>query len=90
VDTTLEVGTTQESVTVEATAVAVQSESGEISDVITGQQVSQLATNGRSIYSLATLTAGASSNMSDLNIPTSTGGDAGVMFKACGRTTTYG
>jgi hypothetical protein len=80
VDTTLEVGTTQESVTVEATAVAVQSESGEISDVITGQQVSQLATNGRSIYSLATLTAGASSNMSDLNIPTSTGGDAGVMF----------
>ncbi|HEY7306829.1 MAG TPA: carboxypeptidase regulatory-like domain-containing protein [Bryobacteraceae bacterium] len=80
VDATLEVGSTQESVTVEATAVAVQSESGEISDVITGQQVSQLATNGRSIYSLATLTAGASSNMSDLNIPTSTGGDAGVMF----------
>ncbi len=80
VDGTLEVGSTQESVTVEATPVAVQSESGEISDVITGQQVSQLATNGRSLYSLATLTAGASSNMSDLNIPTSTGGDATVSF----------
>ncbi len=80
VDLGLEVGSTQESVTVEATAVAVQSESGELSNVITGQQVSQLATNGRSIYSLATLTAGASSNQSDLNVPTSTGGDANVSF----------
>lgn len=80
VDFKLEVGNTQQSVTVEATPVAVQSESGEVSSVITGQQVSQLATNGRSIYSLATLTAGASSNMSDLNIPTSTGGDATVSF----------
>ncbi len=80
IDVKLEVGSTQESVTVEAAAVAVQSESGEVSDVITGQQVTQLATNGRSIYSLAALTAGASSNQSDLNIPTSTGGDAGVSF----------
>jgi Carboxypeptidase regulatory-like domain len=79
-DFKLEVGSTQESINVEAAAVAVQSESSEVSDVITGQQVSQLATNGRSMYSLATLTAGASSNMSDLNIPTSTGGDATVSF----------
>jgi hypothetical protein len=78
VDLTLEVGSTQETVTVEA--VAVQSESSEVSDVITGQQVTQLATNGRSIYSLATLTPGASSNMSDLNVPTSAGGDATVSF----------
>ncbi len=68
VDIKLEIGSTQESVTVEANAVALQTESGEISDVITGQQVSQLATNGRSIYSLATLTAGASSNMVDFKI----------------------
>lgn len=79
-DFKLEVGSTQETITVEATAVAVQSESGEVSDVITGQQVTQLATNGRSVYSLAALTPGASSNQSDLNIPTSTGGDAGVSF----------
>ena len=57
-DIKLEVGNTQQSVTVEATAIAVQTESGEVSDVITGQQISQLATNGRSIYSLATLTRG--------------------------------
>ena len=65
---------------VEAEAVAVKSESGEISDVITGQQVSQLATNGRSLYSLATLTAGASSNMADFQSATPVGGDASVSF----------
>ncbi len=74
IDLKLEIGSTQESVNVEATAVAVQSESGEVSDVITGQQVSQLATNGRSIYSLATLTPGASSNMVDFQNPTPVGG----------------
>jgi hypothetical protein len=80
IDFKLEVGNTQQSVTVEAVAVAVQAESGEVSSVITGQQVSQLATNGRSLYSLATLTPGASSNMSDLNIPTSAGGNSAVSF----------
>ena len=58
----------------------VQSESGEVSDVITGQQVTQLATNGRSVYSLATLTAGASSNMADFQSPTPVGGDSSVSF----------
>ncbi|HEY3740372.1 MAG TPA: carboxypeptidase-like regulatory domain-containing protein [Bryobacteraceae bacterium] len=80
VDITLTIGNASESISVEATAVAVQTETGEVSDVITGQQVTQLATNGRSMYSLATLTAGASSNMADLNTPTPVGGDASVSF----------
>jgi hypothetical protein len=80
VDVTLAIGNASESISVEATAVAVQTESGEVSDVITGQQMTQLATNGRSVYSLATLTAGASSNMADLNTPTPVGGDASVSF----------
>jgi hypothetical protein len=80
VDFKLQVGNISESVDVEAKAVAVQSESGEVSDVITGQQVSQLATNGRSVYSLATLTAGASSNMADFQSPTPVGGDSSVSF----------
>lgn len=80
VDMKLEVGSASESVNVEARAIAVQSESGEVSDVISGQQVSQLATNGRSLYSLATLTPGASSNMSDFQSPTPVGGDASVSF----------
>ena len=79
-DLKLELGNTQESITVEAANVAVQTDSGEVSDVITGQQVSQLATNGRSLYSLAPLTAGASSYMSDFQSPTPVGGDAGVAF----------
>ena len=79
-DVKLEVGNNKESVTVEAEAIAVKSESGEVSDVITGKEMTQLATNGRSLYALATLTAGASSNMADLSSPTSIGGDANVSF----------
>jgi len=80
VDFKMEIGTALESVTVEASPVAVQSESGEISDVITGAQLSQLATNGRSLYSLAIMTAGASSNMADYQSATPVGGDANVSF----------
>ena len=80
IDVKLEVGNNKESVTVEAEAIAVKSESGEVSDVITGKELTQLATNGRSLYAMATLTAGASSNMADLSSPTSIGGDANVSF----------
>jgi hypothetical protein len=80
VDFALEIGTAQESVTVEATPVAVQSESGEVSDVITGTQVTQLATNGRTIYSLAALVPGASSNMPDSQTPTAVAGNAEISF----------
>ncbi|MBV8811040.1 MAG: TonB-dependent receptor, partial [Acidobacteriaceae bacterium] len=80
VDFKLEVGSAQESVTVEANPIAIQSESGEVSNVITGQQVSQLATNGRSIYSLASIAPGASSDMADFQNPVPVGGDANVSF----------
>jgi len=80
VDFKLEVGAATESINVEAKAIAVQSETSEVSDVIDGQQVSQLATNGRSVYSLAVLTAGASSNMVDFQSPTPVGGDSSVSF----------
>ncbi len=60
-DFKLQVGSTQETVTVEANAVAVQTDSGEVSNVIDGQQVTQLATNGRSLYELFALAPGASS-----------------------------
>src|SRR5215469_345518 len=61
VDFKLEVGNAQETITVEATTVAVQTDSGEVSGVITGQQISQLSTNGRSIFTLEPLQPGASS-----------------------------
>jgi len=53
VDFQLVVGGSSETVTVEASAIAVQADSGEVSSVITGQQIANLSINGRSIYQLA-------------------------------------
>jgi hypothetical protein len=78
VDFILKVGSTQENVTVEANAVQVQSESNEVSTVITGEQVSELGTNGRSVYSLFALTPGASSIQGDFITPTAVSGDSNV------------
>jgi len=61
IDFKLPVGSAQETVTVEANAIAVQTDSGEVSNVINGEQITQLATNGRSLYSLFALAPGASS-----------------------------
>ncbi len=80
VDFQLQVGSAQQTVTVEATPAAVQSESGEQSYLINSQQVTQLSTNGRSMYTLEALTPGASSIQQDFQIPTSAGGDANVSF----------
>jgi hypothetical protein len=79
-DFKLELGSAQQTVTVEATTVAVQTESGEVSTAITGQQVRQLATNGRSIYTLVNLSPGTASLQADFQTPTPVGGDANVSF----------
>lgn len=78
IDFTMQVGSTQENVTVEADAIKVQTDSGEVSNVITGQQITQLATNGRSLYTLYALTPGASSLQGDFITPTAVSGDNGV------------
>jgi len=59
VDFTLQVGNARETITVEANPVTVQTESGEVSSVVTAKQVSDLPTNGRTLYNLYALTAGA-------------------------------
>src|SRR5215469_499066 len=79
-DFQLSVGGSQETVTVEANTVAVQADTGEVSNVITGQQIDNLSINGRGIYQLAALAPGASSEI-DVNAPnTPVGGSAGVEF----------
>jgi len=78
VDFQMQMGAAQETVTVEAAIVHVQTDSGEVSNLISGQEVQQLSTNGRSIYSLALLTPGASSNMPDFQVATPVGGSAAV------------
>jgi hypothetical protein len=84
-DFALQLGGAQETITVEADPVRVQTDSGEQSNVITGQQISQIAVSGRSMYQLAALTPGASSQigaggMSAGEVNTSAGGDSNVEF----------
>jgi Carboxypeptidase regulatory-like domain len=80
VDFALRVGAQAEHVTVEANPIAVQSDSGEVSSMITGGQISQLAANGRSVFALEALTPGASSVQGDFMVPTSAGSDFNVSF----------
>ena len=79
-DFQLQVGGQQETVTVEANTIAVQADTGEVSNVITGQQIANLSINGRGIYQLAALAPGASSQI-DVTAPnTPVGGSASVEY----------
>ena len=62
-DVSLTVGNAAQTVTVQADALQVQSETSELSTLITGQQVTQLATNGRNVTALAALGLGVSANL---------------------------
>jgi hypothetical protein len=62
-DVNLTVGNAAQTVTVQANALQVQSETSELSTLITGQQVTQLATNGRNVTALAALGLGVSNNL---------------------------
>lgn len=80
VDATMEVGNVSESVTVAADAVKVESDSSEVSDLISGRQVGELAINGRHMAALAILTPGASSDLPDFNLPVSVNGSTNISF----------
>ncbi len=62
-DISLTVGSEAQTVTVEADALQLQSETNEVSNLISGAQVTQLATNGRNVVSLAALGMGVSNNL---------------------------
>lgn len=62
-DVLFAIGSAQQTVTVEAQSLQVQSETNEVSSLISGQQVTQLATNGRNVTQLAALGMGKSNNM---------------------------
>src|SRR5215475_11631894 len=62
-DVDLTIGAAGQTVTVQADALQVQTETNELSNLISGQQVTQLATNGRNVTALAVLGMGKSSNM---------------------------
>jgi len=77
-DFKLQIGSASEQVIVEASAVGVQTDTSEVSNVISGKQVANLAANGRSLYNLVNLTTGASSLQGDFQTPTPVGGDGAV------------
>src|SRR5260370_36863089 len=75
VDFQMALGAAQETVTVEANVVHVQANSGEASNLITGQQLSQLSVNGRGIYQLAALTPGGTSQINPTRPTEPVGGE---------------
>jgi hypothetical protein len=65
----LQIGTASQSVTVEADAIQVQSDTSDVSQTISANDVQNLPTNGRNILQLTTLVPGAASNMPDFDSP---------------------
>jgi Carboxypeptidase regulatory-like domain len=66
-DITLTVGSESQTVTVEADALQVQTQTNEVSNLISGAQVTQLGINGRNITQLAVLGMGVSNNLPGFN-----------------------
>jgi hypothetical protein len=79
-DFTLSVGSTQQSVTVEASAVAIESSTSELGTVINEEAVKDLPLNGRNFTQLLTLTPGAS----PVSVAQNSGGGGGFAGNAVG------
>jgi hypothetical protein len=79
-DVALTVGSAAQTVTVQANALQVQSESNEVSSLITGEQVLQLSTNGRNVMSLTTLGTGVTNTLPSFNGVTAQGSSAEINF----------
>jgi hypothetical protein len=80
VDLQMRLTARSETTTVEWTGVAVQADSGEQSSLLSGTQMSELSTNGRSIYTYAALTSGAASLMPGFQPPASIAANANLSF----------
>lgn len=70
-DVKLTVGVDTQTVTVEADALAVQTDSNVVSTLISSEQISEIATENRNFAALAALGLGVSSALPDSNTPTS-------------------
>jgi len=72
-DVSLAVGSVDQTVTVEANALTVQADSNVVSTLISGEQITKIATENRNFAALATMGMGVSSMLPDSNTPTSSG-----------------
>ena len=79
-DVQLAIGANNQTVTVAADALSLQTETNEVSNLITGQQITELATNGRSITSLETLGTGVSGTLPEFNGTSAQGSSATISF----------
>ncbi len=70
-DVKLTVGAESQTVTVEADALTVQTDSNVVSSLISSEQISEIATENRNFAALAALGLGVSSALPDSNTPTS-------------------
>ena len=79
-DVVLALGASTTTVTVQANALHLQTETSEVSNLITGEQLTELGTNGRSMFSLATLGTGVSTNMPSFNGVSAQGANENISF----------
>lgn len=80
VDFQMAVGAASETVTVEASALNIQTDSGEESSLVNSKQITELATPNRLIYSYATLVTGASNTLSAHDLPVPVGSSSAISF----------
>jgi hypothetical protein len=69
----LVVGSTTQNVTVQANPIQVQSETNDVSTLITGTQIKEIAINGRNPFQLARLVPGASNSVVQFQSPEASG-----------------
>ena len=77
-DVKLTIGADTQEISVTADALQVQVDSNTVSTLITGEQVTEIATENRNFTALAALGLGVSSNLPDNNTPTSVASSAGI------------
>ena len=80
VDVRLVVGSAMTTVTVAANALTLQTDSNVVSTLISQQQITELATNGRNVISLATLGLGVSGNLPAMENPFSVNANYAISF----------
>ena len=77
-DVKLTIGAETVNVSVTADALQVQAESNTVSTLISGEQITEIATENRNFTALAALGLGVSSNLPDNNTPTSVASSASI------------
>lgn len=83
-DVKLTVGSETQTVTVEADALAVQTDSNVVSSLISSEQITEIATQNRNFAALAALSMGVSASMPDNNTPMAGAGGASFNISANG------